>query len=86
MKMSGHEIVEIVRLMAVMALVCAAAALTTPKGRVPLALRGVLRILRKDRALSGSSPDEKPRPASVGRRISGALLLLLALALALVRL
>ena len=84
--MNAHDIIEIVRLVAVMALVCVAAALTTPRGRVPLALRGVLRILRKDRALSGAAPDEKPQPASTGRRLLGALLLLLALALALVRL
>ena len=84
--MNANDIIEIVRLLAVLALVCAAAALATPKGRVPLALRGVLRILRKDRALSGASQDGEVRPVSWQRRLVAAALLLLALVLALVKL
>ncbi len=75
---------EIARLVAVLALVCAAAALTTPKNRVPLALRGVLGILRKDRALPDAAQDREPQPVSWRRRLAGALLLLLAFLLALV--
>ena len=82
--MGGHEIVEIVRLVAVMALVCVAAALATPKGRVPLALRGVLRILRKDRALSGAAQDEKPQPVSRAKRLLAFVLVLAAAVLALI--
>ena len=84
--MNAHTTLEILRLVAVLALVCAAAALTTPKNRVPLALRGVLRILRKDRALAGAAQDEQAQPVSTGRRLVGALLLLLALLLAFVKL
>ena len=84
--MNAHTTLEILRLVAVLALVCVAAALTTPKNRVPLALRGVLRILRKDRALSGAAQDGNTQPVSTGRRLVGALLLLLALLLAFVKL
>ena len=82
--MNAHDIIEIARLVAVMALVCAAAALATPKGRVPLALRGVLRILRKDRALSGAAQDEKPQPVSLSRRLLAFALVLAAAVLALI--
>ena len=40
---------QIARLVAVVALLCAAAALATPKGRLPLSLRGVLKVMRADR-------------------------------------
>ena len=36
---------QIARLVAVLALLCAAAAIATPKGRLPLALRGLAKIL-----------------------------------------
>ena len=39
----------IVRIVVVMALLCVAAALATPRGRLPLALRGLQRVLRRDR-------------------------------------
>ena len=41
---------QIVRLVAVVALLCAAAAIATPKGRLPLALRGLARDLGDGRA------------------------------------
>ena len=37
---------QIVRIVAVIALVCVAGALATPKGRIPLALRGVARLFK----------------------------------------
>jgi len=46
--MSKHDIIELVRMILVIALVIAAAALATPKGRLPLALRGLMKIMRKD--------------------------------------
>ena len=82
--MNAHDIIEIARLVAVMALVCVAAAIATPKGRVPLALRGVLRILRKDRALSGAAQDEKPQPVSLAKRFLAFALVLAAAVLALI--
>ena len=78
------SVFQIARLVAVFALVCAAAVLTTPKNRVPLALRGVLKILRKDRVLTDAAQDERTQPVSTGRRLVGVLLLLLAFLLALV--
>ena len=82
--MNVHTTLEIVRLVAVLALVCVAAAITTPKNRVPLALRGVLMILRKDRALSGAAQDEKPQPVSLAKRLLAFGLVLLAAVLALI--
>ena len=41
------------RFVPVIALLCVAAALLTEKGRLPLALRGVRKILRRDAGLSG---------------------------------
>ena len=37
---------QIVRIVAVIALVCVAGALATPKGRIPLALRGVAKLFK----------------------------------------
>jgi len=42
------ELLELLRVIAVIAVVVVAAALATPKGRLPLALRGVAKILRRD--------------------------------------
>ena len=81
-----HALIEIVRIVVVLALVCVAAALLTPKGRVPLALRGICRILRKDRALPGAEQDGTPQPVPPGRRLLGTCLLLLAFALAVIKL
>ena len=82
----SHTLLEIVRIVAVMALVCVAAAVLTPRGRVPLALRGICRILRKDRALAGAVPDGSVEPVPLRRRLLGLLLLFLAFALALLKL
>ena len=43
---------QIERLLAVLTLLIVAACLATPPGRLPLALRGVYRILRRDRGLA----------------------------------
>lgn len=72
---------QIARLVAVIALVCVAGALATPPGRLPLALRGLQRLMRKDRG--EASVDAAPR-ASVARRLLAFVLVLTALALALV--
>ena len=40
------------RVAAVIALLCVSAALATPPGRLPLALRGLKKIMRKDQGLS----------------------------------
>ena len=67
------------RLVGVLALVVAAAALATPPGRLPLALRGVCRVLRRDRGLP-DAPSGAPAPA--WRRVLAFVLVLAAAALA----
>ena len=39
-------VLQIARLVAVLALLCVAAAIATPRGRLPLALRGVAKLFR----------------------------------------
>lgn len=46
--MSETEIFELVRVLVVIGLVVGAAVLATPPNKVPLALRGLMRILKKD--------------------------------------
>ena len=63
------------RICAVIALVCVAAAMATPKGRLPLALRGVAKLFR----ISG---EEQTVPA--WKRLLAFVLVLLAILLALI--
>ena len=65
--MSGSVAFQAVRVVLVVALLCAAAAVATPKGRLPLALRGVVKLMRRDGAL----PPPAAQPA-VGERVSSA--------------
>ena len=65
---------QILRIVAVMALVCVAAAMATPKGRLPLALRGLAKLLRQDAAGT----------VSAGKRALAFLLVILAIVLALI--
>ena len=53
---------ELVIVILIIALLGAAAALATPPGRIPLALRGVYRIMRKDRGESAAPPNLGPAP------------------------
>jgi len=68
------------RVAAVIALLCVSAALAAPPGRLPLALRGIKKIMRKDQGLS---PD-KSTDATVSprRRFFAFLVALLAVAVA----
>ena len=68
-------VLQIARLVAVLALLCAAAAIATPKGRLPLALRGVAKLFR----ISG---EEQTVPA--WKRLLAFVLVLLAILLALI--
>ena len=65
--MSGSVAFQAVRVVLVVALLCAAAAVATPKGRLPLALRGVVKLMRRDGAL----PPPAAQPAT-GERVSPA--------------
>ena len=68
-------VLQVARLVAVLALLCVAAAIATPKGRLPLALRGVAKLFR----ISG---EEQTVPA--WKRALAFVLVLLAILLALI--
>lgn len=72
---------ELIRVIAVVALLCAGAAICTPRGRLPLVLRGLKKTL-------GTKPGAADRgeKVSAGRKILAFLCLLAAVALALIRL
>ena len=72
---------ELLRVIAVIALLGAAAALATPRGRLPLALRGLSRLLARDRAMPHATPDARPT-VSPARRLFAFALVLLAVLLA----
>ena len=78
--------VQIARMVAVLALLCAAAAIATPKGRLPLALRGLAKLLARDRGQAQSAAVESCRPQSVsaGKRTLAFVLVVLAIVLALI--
>lgn len=68
------------RVAAVIALLCVSAALATPPGRLPLALRGLIKIMRKDQGLA---PDATINATvSPRRRFLAFLVALLAVAVA----
>lgn len=67
---------EFIRVVAVVTLVCVAAAIATPKGRFPLALRGVLNTLGR------SVPATTGAPVSVRRRLLAFFLVIAAAVLA----
>ena len=68
-------VLQIARFVAVLALLCVAAAIATPSGRLPLALRGVAKLFR----ISG---EEQTIP--VWKRLLAFVLVLLAVILALI--
>ena len=74
---------QIARLAAVLALLCVAAAIATPRGRLPLALRGLAKMLDDGRAGSMTPPARRfhrNRPT----RLLAFTLVLLAILLALI--
>ena len=73
---------QIVRICAVIALVCIAAALATPKGRLPLALRGLAKMLRQDAVPALPSQQGADQPVPLARRLLAFTLVLLAMLLA----
>lgn len=70
---------QIARIVLVVGMLCVAAAMVTPRGRIPLALRGVAKLIMKDMG-------QQDVPACVGvalwRRLLAMLLVLLAVLLA----
>ena len=79
-------VLQIARLVAVLALLGAAAAVATPKGRLPLALRGLAKLLARDRGPAQSTAVDGCRVQSVsaGKRALAFALVLFAIILALV--
>ena len=77
---------QVARLVAVVALLCAAAAIATPKGRLPLALRGLAKLLKSDRGQTQSTAADGCRLQSVsaGKRTLAFLLVIFAVILALI--
>ena len=75
-------VLQVARLVAVVALVCAAAALATPKGRLPLALRGLAKMLRQDAVPALPSQQGADQPVPLARRLLAFTLVLLAMLLA----
>ena len=75
---------QLARLVAVLALICVAAAIATPKGRLPLALRGLAKLLARDRGRSIAVDDTRLQSVSGGKRTLAFLLVLLAILLALI--
>jgi len=71
---------DLIIVVLIIVLLGAAAALATPPGRIPLALRGVYRILKKDRGESAALPAAGPAP--LWRRILAFFLVVLAALLA----
>lgn len=71
---------QLARLVGVLALLIVAAMLATPPGRLPLALRGVYKILRRDRGLPDGVPAADAAPT--WKRALAFLLVLLAAGLA----
>lgn len=67
---------QLVRVVVVIALLIVAAALATPRGKLPLALRGVYRIMRRDAGLADDAPGDRQAPT--WKRILAFVLVLIA--------
>ena len=70
-------VLQVAKVAAVIALLCVAAAIATPPGRLPLALRGLHRIMRRDAGAAAGS-DCAGRVSSVRRTVAFILVVLAA--------
>ena len=75
---------QIARLVAVLALVCVAAAIATPKGRLPLALRGLAKMMGNDGIRTFEHSEHSNIQVSLARRLLAFVFVLLAIILALI--
>lgn len=73
--------IQLVRVVAVIALLCIAAAVATPKGRLPLALRGLYRIMKRDR---GEGAAQGAEQVPTWRKLLAFVLVLAAITIAMV--
>lgn len=77
---------QLVRVILVILLVVAAAVLSTPKGRLPLAVRGLAKILRKDASQSGlTRRSSQAEPVPAGKKFLAFILVILAALLSMVQ-
>ena len=72
---------QILRLLAILALLAVAGALATPKDRLPIALRGLTKLLARDGQATGPQSAPAVRP-SLGKRLIAAVLVFFAVLLA----
>ena len=90
-----RDLMEILRIAGVIALVCVAGALATPPGRIPLALRGLVKVLNavpspsRRPAVSGDPHSRASRrdgdgTVSPGKRLLAFVLVITAILLALI--
>ena len=90
-----NAVIQIARLVAVLALLCVAAAIATPKGRLPLALRGLAKMVNavpsppRRQALTGDHRYHASRRGGDGtvtplKRLLAFTLVILAILLALI--
>ena len=75
------HVLAIGQIAAVIACVVIAAALATPRGRLPLALRALAKMTRRQNGL----PPQQEAKVSAGRRFCAFLFILFAVVLALIR-
>ena len=76
-------VIQIARLVLVLVLLIVAAVLATPPGRLPLALRGVYKIMKRDGALPQNTTLGENR-APLWKRLLAFVLVLISLGLALI--
>jgi ABC-type branched-subunit amino acid transport system permease subunit len=74
-------IVIVVKVVLVMALLVFAALISSPKGRLPLALRGLKKIINSDFGINDAQNDQSQR-VSAKRRFLAFILVILAIAIA----
>jgi len=60
---------QFLRVTAVVALLAFAALAATPRGRIPLALRGLMRIMKKDRGIQPPQDGDKENKAPLWKRL-----------------
>lgn len=70
----------VIRIFAVVALLGVAAVVATPRRRLPLALRGLEKIVREDRGGTAVDPAARDETVSSGRKTLAFLLVLAAIA------
>ena len=75
---------QVLRILAILALLAAAGALATPKGRLPLALRGLAKMLKSDDVRGQEAEGGRWKAEQRKHRPLAMLLVLLAVVLALI--